>query len=345
MFNKNLKYYRLKNNLNMTQLAEKTGLTKMAISYYEKGERTPDMETLKKLADALNVKVMDFMLLRNEKLHFKHGAFRKNSKLNKGKQEYMREDIEEYFNRFYNIVNIIGESALPKAPEIGFLKLSDDNEVNASLLRNLLKLSLEGPIGNLVNIVENNGVLVYQHEVDGGSYSGMNGSINGRPYISVNVSLSPERQRFTIAHELAHIFFDWADVGEAECERRSNLIAGSFLIPEVDAFRELGLRRRALSGDLKITAEEFGISVQCLAYRARELRIINEVAYREFNITISNLGWRRNEPSRISPEMSNLFRQFVYRAIAEGEINIQKGAELLRVSFAEIESCLLCGVH
>lgn len=346
MFNKNLKYYRLKSNLNMTQLAEKTGLTKMAISYYEKGERTPDMDTLKKLADALNIKVIDFMLLRSDKLEFQHGAFRKNTKLNKSKQEFMREEIEEYFNRFYNIVNILGESALPKAPRFGVLKLSDNDEENALKLRILLKLSAEGPIGNLVNIIENNGILVYQHLVDGRFYSGMNGSINSRPYISVNSSMSAERQRFTIAHELAHVFFDWSSVkDEALCEKKSNLIAGSFLFPKIDAFRELGLKRRALSGDLKITSEEYGISVQCLAYRARELKIINEGAYREFNILISRLGWRVSEPSRIKGEVSNLFRQFVYRAIAEGEISIQKGAELLRVTFDDVESSLLCGGH
>lgn len=343
MFDKNLKYFRLKNNLSMSELAKMSGLSKMAISYYEKGERTPDMNTLKKLAEVLNINIMDFMLVRNDKLIFQHGAFRKNSRLNKSKQEYMREEIEEYFNRFYNIVNILGEKVLPEAPSTGVLVLSDDNEVNARALRGLLKLSLVGPIGNLVNIVENNGVLVYQHVVNGGTYSGMNGSIDGRPYIAVNVGMSSERQRFTIAHELAHIFFDWSSVDESICESLCNLIAGSFLFPSDDALRELGVKRRSLSCDLKITAVEFGISVQCLAYRARELKIINETAYREFNILVSKLGWRKGEPSRIELEVSNLFRQLVFRAIAEGEISIQKGAELLRVSFSEVESELLCG--
>lgn len=37
MFSKNLKYYRLKNNLSKKKLAEKIGITSMAISHYEKG--------------------------------------------------------------------------------------------------------------------------------------------------------------------------------------------------------------------------------------------------------------------------------------------------------------------
>ncbi len=346
MFNKNLKYYRLKNELTMSQLADRTGLSKMAISYYEKGERTPDMSTLKKLAVALNIKVMDFMILRNEKLQFQHGEFRKNTRLNKGKQEYMREDIEEYFNRFYNIVDILGESSLPKAPKMSVLKLSIDEEENARELRKLLKLSLEGPIGNLVNIVENNGILIYQHKVEVDSYSGMNGSINGRSYISININMNPERQRFTIAHELAHIFFKWpVELSEVECEKRANSIAGSFLLPVGDVYRELGFSRKAFRADIEITAEEYGVSVMCLAYRSKELKVVSDTIYKNFIIYISRLGWRKNEPSRINQEESNLFRQFVFRAIAEDEINIQKGAELLNTSFESIQSNMFSGGH
>ena len=40
MFGKNLKYYRLKNNMTMKALADKIGVTNMAISNYESDNRT-----------------------------------------------------------------------------------------------------------------------------------------------------------------------------------------------------------------------------------------------------------------------------------------------------------------
>ena len=43
MFSKNLKYYRLKNNMSMKELASSIGVTPMTISYYESGERRPGM--------------------------------------------------------------------------------------------------------------------------------------------------------------------------------------------------------------------------------------------------------------------------------------------------------------
>ena len=81
MFGKNLKYYRLKNNMSMKELADLVQISPMAISHYEKEERRPDMQTIKALAKALHVRVTDFLTNRDTSLVFCHGEFRKNSKL------------------------------------------------------------------------------------------------------------------------------------------------------------------------------------------------------------------------------------------------------------------------
>ena len=72
MFEKNLKYYRLKNNMSMKDLAEACGVSSMAISNYESGKRKPDMDTINKLAEVLGVYVVDFLASRNTNLSFKH---------------------------------------------------------------------------------------------------------------------------------------------------------------------------------------------------------------------------------------------------------------------------------
>lgn len=53
--------------LSMTKLAEKTGLTISAISQFEGGERDPSLDSLNKLADALEVSV-DYLMGRDEEL-------------------------------------------------------------------------------------------------------------------------------------------------------------------------------------------------------------------------------------------------------------------------------------
>ena len=81
MFNKNLKFFRLKNALTKKELADKIAVTPMAITHYESGARKPDMAVIKQLAEVLGVRVADFLAVRNENLAFSHGDFRKNSTL------------------------------------------------------------------------------------------------------------------------------------------------------------------------------------------------------------------------------------------------------------------------
>ena len=106
MFGKNLKYYRLKNNMSMKELADLVQVSPMSISYYEKEERRPNMDIIKALARALHVRVTDFLAGSNQNLVFCHEEFRKNSKLSGKQQEYVKEEVENYFGRFYETVNI-----------------------------------------------------------------------------------------------------------------------------------------------------------------------------------------------------------------------------------------------
>lgn len=90
------------------ELASLVEVTPMAISHYESGDRRPGMDVIKALASALDVRVSDFLRNRNENLVFTHGEFRKGSRLSVGQQEYVHESVEEYMNRFYTIVDILG---------------------------------------------------------------------------------------------------------------------------------------------------------------------------------------------------------------------------------------------
>lgn len=48
-------------SLTQYQLANQTGITRAAISHYEKGRREPDIETLVMLADFFKVSLDDFV--------------------------------------------------------------------------------------------------------------------------------------------------------------------------------------------------------------------------------------------------------------------------------------------
>lgn len=338
MLSRNLKYYRLKNGLTKKELAEKAGVTPMAITYYESGERRPGMDIIKTLASVLDIRVSDFLSSRNESLSFVHGEFRNGSRLSESRQEYVREAVEEYMNRFFSAVEALGGEVLPPAVPCHSVRLSADVEADALEMRKFLMLASSGPISNLVRFLEDKGILVYYLDINDAAFSGMNGLVNDRPYIIINQNMSPERIRSTIAHELAHFIFEWpADMDEASAESLATAISGAFLFPEEDVIRELGVRRRAITEDMSIIAKDYGISMYLLVKRASLCHIINEGCAKSFYIAANKMGWKKNEPCRIPKELPELFSRLVFRAVCENEISIQKGAELLLQPYTYVE--------
>ena len=55
IFSKNLKYYRIKENLRQEDLAEKVELTDKYISDLERAKFSPSLETIEKIASVLNI--------------------------------------------------------------------------------------------------------------------------------------------------------------------------------------------------------------------------------------------------------------------------------------------------
>ncbi len=337
MFGKNLKYYRLKNNMSMKELAEVVNISPMAISHYEKEERRPDMKTIKALANALHVRVTDFLASRDETLIFCHGEFRKNFRMAAKQQELVKEEVEEYFGRFFQAVNILGGDVLSDYPVLHSIELSSSAEENASKMRKKMELSPNGPISGLVEILENKGILVYLCDINDDNFSCMNGTVNERPYIIINKNMNSQRIRSTIVHELAHLLFIWPkEMPDKEIEKMANAISGAFLFPLLDMKRELGIRRSAITNDMVGVCKEYGISMYMLVMRANKSGIVNDYTARNFYIKANKAGWKKNEPSRANEEKNGLFEQLVYRAVTENEITPQRGAELLHESIAKV---------
>lgn len=345
MIGKNLKYYRLKNNMTKRALADAIGVTPMAITYYENGDRNPNMDTIKLLANALNIKVTDFLANTGGELQFSHGKFRKGSKLGAMNQEYIKESVEEYFGRFFQVVSFLGgQKILEPIPDIKKIPWTDDTEEAAKKLRKYLGISENGPVPNIVEILENKGILVFFIKVETDYFSGMNGTVNGIPYVVINSTMPTARIRSTIVHEVAHFAFEWPeDLSDKDEENLATAISGAFLFPKEDAYRELGYKRNAISRAMTMTCKEYGISIYMLVKRARLCDIINDSVEKVFYIRASKAGWRKAEPDwGLQKEEPNLFEQLVYRAVTEEEISVQKGAELLKTTYDTVaKACFI----
>lgn len=65
-----LKYFRMREQLSQSELAEKIGVSSSTISMYEVGKREPDFETEEKIADFFNT---DLNTLRGRDIEIFHG--------------------------------------------------------------------------------------------------------------------------------------------------------------------------------------------------------------------------------------------------------------------------------
>ena len=337
MFSKKIRYFRLLRNLTKKALAERAGLSPTIIADYESGKRNPKVETLKKLAAVLDVRVLDFIGHPGVSPVYSHGDFRKRAKLNAGGQELVRASVEEYFDRFFTIVSILGDSVLPQFPQIGTLVPEDDDEDNARKLRNHLGLAPSGPIPNLVEHLENHGILYCEIDAGKDTFFGINGMVNGRPYIAVNEKSTVENKRTTILHELSHMMFSWPPDRDENYEDKVSRISYAAIFPRKDALRELGPYRSDVTTDMFLICKEYGISLQLLVNRAFSCKIISRSVREKFFIRLSKLRLR-NFGNLIEPEKPTLFQQLVYRAVCLDEISPSKAAELLRVPLEEVVS-------
>lgn len=336
MLGRNITFYRLKKGISKKELAAAVGLSPMSITYYEQNQRTPDLSTTRKLANALGTNLAGLMASSPETHQFQHGEYRKNGKLSKKNQELICASVEDYFNRFLSVSDILGKGALRDAPQCHSITPTMEAEKDAGALRMILGFSQEGPIPNLIGALENKGILVYLFDYNNDQFSGMNGLVDDRPFVVINSNMTAERQRSTLVHEIAHVFFSIPENDDSVWEKHMTAVSGAFLFPKDDAFNELGLKRTAVTSDMAMVAKEYGISLQMLAKRAQILGILSDSAYRAFNIRLNQNGGRKNEPSRIEAENTSLFKQLVLRAIGEEEISFSKGAELLRIPLIEM---------
>ncbi|MED2753639.1 helix-turn-helix transcriptional regulator [Bacillus thuringiensis] len=73
MIGDTIKNLRKENNLTQKQLGDAIGVSKMAISYFEKGKKAPGRESVKKIADYFHV-TTDYLLGRTDPSELSNNA-------------------------------------------------------------------------------------------------------------------------------------------------------------------------------------------------------------------------------------------------------------------------------
>ncbi len=295
-------------------------ITRQGLSNYEIGRRHPGPGMLIHLAKILHVKPS--YLLEESTVRITWTAYRSRTSLGKRERNRIESRAQHYVESFIGVQDKVnpGQGArFPKPLRVASLQ---DAELAAEKLRQEWRLG-EAPIDSVMHTVEDHGVIVITHPMEGVRFDGLSGFANElHPVIVVNSSVPDDRFRLDLAHELGHLVMDCSKLDEKTEEKLANRFAAAFLVPRNVAENELGKRRSHLSlRELSLLKDKYGISMQAWVRRGKDVGIIAESAYRQACINFSQKGWRKQEPYTYhGNEKPEKLRQYLLRALAESLI-------------------------
>ena len=340
MLGQRLRQMRLVRGLSLDALAAEMGgvVTKQAISKYEKGQATPSPRVLNQLAKSLGVKAAALWAAPSIEVEFI--AYRKGSRLRVRDKERVESVVRQSLETRIRLQELNAE---PDHFALPVLHLQVDNvdgaEMAAARMRTLWKLGMES-ISSVTDVLEEHGVQVLAIEADE-KFDGISAVALNRakkPVAAATVTrqgLPRGRQRLNLAHELGHLVMSVSK--DVEEERAAFRFAGAFLAPAEVLRREVGLHRTYIGLDeLVMLKGRFGISIQALLYRMKDLGIISPTYFEGWNIQIRGSGLRKNEPGDQPAEESQWLRRGVLRALAEGRL-VQDEAESILKEAVEKE--------
>lgn len=345
-----LKSARTISGLSLQGLAERlmelgSSITKQAISKYEQGNAVPNSEMTGLLANALGVRPDYFY--NDFNIEFADIEYRKLQSYSSKESQRIIEISKDSLRRYLELEGLLNiETKFVNPIEDFVIDSLDSVDKAADKLRFKWNLG-NNPLPNCVELLEERHIKVIEVESDV-NLDGFSTKANGKyPIVVLNKTKlddKADRKRLTALHELGHIVLNLEHLkgNEKLQEKYCHRFAGAILFPKDIMYKELGRTRNRLSfTELGTLKAEYGISMQAIVYRAKDLGIISESYFRQFYQMFNQLGYRKSEPPKYDfngKEKSHRFRQLLFRALAEEMISMSKAASLNNQKLAEFHN-------
>jgi Zn-dependent peptidase ImmA (M78 family)/DNA-binding XRE family transcriptional regulator len=333
------------------------GVTRQTIAAWERGDRSPSVEQLARLALALRVSLADLLGITSAETEAPCLLFRADdpSALSSELETLLCRRVADYAE----VEKLAGE--LPTLPESR--PYDDiDAEILEGIARELRDWSgvEDGPLGEVVELLETRGIKVIPHPLNEkvSGFSAFRDDWGG--VIFVNATHPTERQYFTALHELAHLVLHRRDYAGSPAEsplvsgpgrprkhpreRAADYVAAAVLLPEHILRRELRWYRQrwlpeALLADLRY---RYRVSTRTVLMRAADLGLISERQRGQQLGKLTAAHGRLGEPGGKlpAPQGTRRLERLVMVALLREEMTTSRAAEVLGQSHLAVREQL-----
>ena len=345
-FGEKIKELRLKRGFSIQVLADLVGVSKPAIQQYEDNTISPSSKVLKKISEALGVGVWHFFSGKQKKLSlidFRDGYTLVNEDEEKN---IILSEVKSYAQKYIELVSIMNEKVPFENPiEDVEIKSYPDVEKAAKKLRKKWRIG-DSPIDDVTSLLESKGFIILTVERPTSS-QGVCGYIedegNNIPIIIVNTFQDKEvtRKRFTIIHELGHLVLMFhKEMSKELREQMCHYFASAMLLVEDALISYIGKDRTSLSlKELIYLKETYGISIQAIIYRSKNVGLINDATKWKW-LDVYN-SWCDSKKDfgayEKSEEKPRRFESLISKAVAEKRISREKAVELTGIPLDRLD--------
>jgi Zn-dependent peptidase ImmA (M78 family)/transcriptional regulator with XRE-family HTH domain len=322
---------RQRRGLTRVALSRASSVSERSLQGYENGTQQPGREIVNKLADTLRFPPSFFSGSDVEEIPTEAISFRALSKVTATQRDAARGAgrialmLSEWINERFSLPT-------PDVPHLPSLA----PDAAAEVVRARWGLG-EGPVGNMIHLLEAHGVRVFSLVNECRSVDAFSFMWNETPVVVLNTGKSGERGRFDAAHELGHLILhsEHRVPHGVEAEQQANAFAASFLMPRAAI---LGQQLHNATLDRVLVAKKYWrIAAMAMTHRLHELDLLTEWGYRNTCVNLSRRGYRSTEPGGIPRETSQLLDKVVRTMRSEGTTPAHIAADL-KITVSELNT-------
>lgn len=319
-------------SMSMDELAKAIGVTRQSVSKYERGIMGPTPEMLQALSIVLGFPIEFFYKPeQNGCTSTSPLFFRSNSGIAKKVKSACRyqvkwtNEIKKHLERYVDFV----AWDLPILDKDHEALHPADIEGLALSLRKKWGLS-EGPIGDLIGILENHGIIVSRFATNEHcTFNGIDAFScwdDGTPYVLYHsIQKSAVRTRFSLLHELGHLIMHSA-ISESDAikkdvvdlaDRQADRFAAAFLLPATSFPKDVLSSSLA---SLEIIKRKWGAAMSTIIRRCEDLELLteNQINYLKRQMSVNRYWHREPLDDVLTVAEPEMLRDAIYLLIDNG---------------------------